>query len=595
MPTDKKISDAVKAMKGLSADEAAKWIEAHQGEFNYNELGEVLKQGAQDGVLQTGINKKNSPMVVRRLNTDLDNEAAKRVATGPGFNPDLDGDGKVEDIEKKAVDKQVQKVAETQAKQTGNPVATEKANADQAFGLIDPSLAPPPAEVTKYLGANRPLTDQESANLIKSYNEAHPDVPVSDVNTVYERLGLVTMSPTGTRREGSLTDPDAIAIVEEGLLGKEPQTSFSVALPGGGSYTVSSANLKQFKAFQDNMSNGDLTRIVRAASRYGIKDPNGDQPAWQMLAAIVKAKGIDITNTAFAEDAPNVLSKAPQQAVNMGPNNTQHQIPMSVSGKTGALQDPDAKKALQSGRSLAALSLKFNEGESMYGGNQVLAYVHTLNPSLAARWANTKPSERTFDDQVKMQQYLVNGGLSDKSFMGLALDSGDSGALTNDWDAEHFGKDGAAGGSVRTMPDPVAVRQSARDMYLKMFAAEPTAAQLNQFAAVVNGAISGAADNQNIDATAQIQNALENTPLYHDLYGKKAPGTTDQDYRAQFDNGAASLLGTEAPDPFTIQLGMQSGQQQTTLGAISGTKQAWSNSTFLQRIAQAAQIVSTNT
>lgn len=612
MPTNsQKVTDAIQQMAALDPSNAAKWLEANQKNFTDDELVTILKKGAEAGAPQTGINKKNAPTVIKRTSSnhstkvdesvtvpDLGSAAKAAVTaatqTGGHVNADLDGDGKIEPAEQAALDKESATQAKAASKASGVPEAQTKTAIDTTLGLIDPSLAPPPAEIAKYLGANRPLTTEESANLIKSYNEAHPDMPVSDVSKVYERLGLVEISPTGTRREGSLTDPDAIAIVEEGLLGKEPQTSFSIALPGGGSYTVSSTNLKQFKAFQDNMSNGDLTRIVRAASRFGIKDPNGDQPAWQMLAAIVKAKGIDITNTAFSEDAPGLLTKAPQQATNMGPNNEQHQIPTSVSGRTGPLTDPDAKKALQSGRSLAALSLKFNEGESMYGGNQVLAYVHTLNPSLASRWANTKPSERTYDDQVKMQQYLVNGGLSDKSFMGLALDSGDSGALTNDWDQEHFGKDGGAG-SVRTLPDPVAVRQSARDMYIKMFAAEPTAQQLNQFAAVVNGAISGAGDNQNIDATAQIQNALENTPLYHDLYGKKMPGTTDQDYRAQFDNGAASLLGAEAPDPFTIQLGMQSGQYQTTLGAIAGTKQAYGNSTFLQRLAQASQIVSQNT
>lgn len=599
-----KVIAAVQQMQAMPPDEAAKWLEQNQQGFNDDELVTILKKGATGGAPQTGVNKKNAPTVIARTakggkvdesvkvdsNEQLDTKADAAVAAGGQLPRDLTGDGNPSPAEDAAIKRAITKKAEEDAKAAGKQADPGQINAD-----IDAAMGqgPPPSAILSVIGAQRQLTSQESFNLVKTYNEAHPDMPVTDVNQVYERLGIVSTSPTGVRREGGLTDPDAIAIIEEGLLGKEPEQSFSVSLPGGGKYTVSSEELKQFKGFQDNMRNEDLTRLVRAASRFGVKDANGEKPAWQMLAAIVKAKGLDIANTMFAEDGPQApMGKGTQHGSN-GFGYTTYEPP-AKNGRTGPMTDPDAQKALSSGRSVASLSLKFKEGESMYGGNMVLAYIHTLNPTLAARWANTKPSERTADDQIKFNQYLANGGFTDKTFMGLSITSGDSSALTSDWDSERFGKNGGSG-SVRSVPDPVAVRQSARDMYIKMFAAEPSSSQLDQFAAVVNGAIAGAADNVNVDAGARMQQAIEATPLYKDLYGNKPSGLTDAEYRAQFDNGAASLLGAEAPDPFTIQQGMRSGDYQTTLGAIAGTKQAMGNSTFLGRFAQAAQILAENT
>jgi hypothetical protein len=40
---------------------------------------------------------------------------------------------------------------------------------------------------------------------------------------------------------------------------------------------------------------------------------------------------------------------------------------------------------------------------------------------------------------------------------------------------------------------------------------------------------------------------------------------------------------------------MRGGKYQTTVGAATGTREAWDNSTFLGRLARAAQLVNENT
>jgi hypothetical protein len=55
------------------------------------------------------------------------------------------------------------------------------------------------------------------------------------------------------------------------------------------------------------------------------------------------------------------------------------------------------------------------------------------------------------------------------------------------------------------------------------------------------------------------------------------------------------MLGAQAADPNAVRSGMRSGQYQTTVGAVAGTKAARDNSTFMGRLAAAAQVVGENT
>ena len=118
---------------------------------------------------------------------------------------------------------------------------------------------------------------------------------------------------------------------------------------------------------------------------------------------------------------------------------------------------------------------------------------------------------------------------------------------------------------------------------------------LNSIVSTINSTVSGAATDQSIDVSAQIRKGIEADPQYKELYGKMPAGMTPEEYQAQYRAGAATLLGNEAPDPNAIRSGLRSGNYQTTLGRVAGGKQAWNNSSFLGRLAQAAQVVSENT
>ena len=147
----------------------------------------------------------------------------------------------------------------------------------------------------------------------------------------------------------------------------------------------------------------------------------------------------------------------------------------------------------------------------------------------------------------------------------------------------------------RQLPDPAAIRQSAKDMYKQLYMVDPTDAQLDSFVSQVQSKIAGAADNQTIDAGAQLRDILEADRAYKELYGKMPGGMSEGEYQSQFRAGAQTMLGNEGADPNTIRSGMRDGNYQTTIGAIAGSAKSRNNSTFMGRLAQAAQLVSENT
>jgi hypothetical protein len=147
-----------------------------------------------------------------------------------------------------------------------------------------------------------------------------------------------------------------------------------------------------------------------------------------------------------------------------------------------------------------------------------------------------------------------------------------------------------AGGGGRTVmkPDPVAIRQATEDMYRSLYLEDPTDEQLNAMAAKVEAAIVGAPDDQNVDGNARVRDVVESDPMYQKYYGNKPGGMSEEEYQGMHRAAQSSMLGEELAGNAAVRLGMQEGSYQTTVGATMGMKEAWDNSTFLGRLAQAS-------
>lgn len=485
--------------------------------------------------------------------SDLEDKAAQIVGNsgnGP-ISVDLNQDGTIDAAEKAAVDKAKANAAKALAE--SNNISEEEAQ-DLVDGQVNNAsggLQPVPDILLQYMGRNIQVgydagMEARIGELIRTWNEFNPDRPVSDKDGLF----AVLKNPN---------DPDVKQAMDATFFGVDPVVAYTVKLSNGTSITV---DANQFAAYDSiygsaGADRGGLTNLVRSADRTQIQSGSG-MPAWQILASLAKAKNQPVTDAAY---------QGPKDAVDVMPSNW---------------------RASQ----LDSLGVKFKEGQWIYHGNDTLAYIHALNPTLAAK-VSGDPKQLSQSDWRSFNQYLIDGGfdqtaLAKMGYYALGLD---------EWNqlADGNGSGAAGSGATRMKPDPEAIKQAARDLYRQLFAAEPTDAQLASIVGSINSTVSSAADDQSIDVSAQIRKSVESDPQYKELYGSMPAGMTPEEYQAQYRAGAATLLGNEAPDPNAIRSGMRSGNYQTTLGRVAGGQKAWNNSAFLGRLAQAAQVVSEST
>jgi hypothetical protein len=231
-------------------------------------------------------------------------------------------------------------------------------------------------------------------------------------------------------------------------------------------------------------------------------------------------------------------------------------------------------------------------GRELYQ-NETLGFLHAVNPTLAAKVASTKPEDIDQRTLQRINQAVIDGGWNPTQLaaMGYA-------ALTiQDFQGATFKDPASAQGPTRVMPDPEKVRQTARDLYRTLFLTEPDEATLGRLVSGVQAAVQA----QDIDSTdgvvstvdqdAQLRKMLESDPRYKELYGKMPAGATEAEYRGQFDAAAQSILGNQLASPDSVRAGMRTGDYNTTVGAAAMSRQATESSTFLGRLASAAQVV----
>jgi hypothetical protein len=460
-------------------------------------------------------------------------------------------------------------------------------------------LVPVPDIIMSAYG-KAPSVKQQN-ELINSWNELNPDAPVR----TYEELAK--------RMNDSPSAPIVEDVVAYAATGQEPMKVYEWEVGGflgqGSQSSLSTTTVRvsegQFAALKEIYGSGftmkDVKKLAQLAARIGLNDatnmtPGRDSPSggvgWQILAAGAAAMGMwNIGTRSDAADARAAANEIdPETARHIGAAGAAMQAAATPTGSGTAITNAEMTR-------LRNWGLQFKTGMAMYGMNDSLAFIHAMNPSLATRVATTEFDKLSTADKRQTYSMMMNAG----------FDAQNLGRLGYGWAAGfdeldvNKGAAAAASGPVRSMPDPEAVRQSAKDMYRQLFVREPTEAELNALVGNVTAALmSSDVDGsdgvvQNVDAGAQIRKNLESNPQYQELYGAKPAGMSEEEYQAQFRNGARSILGNAAPQPDIIRSGMRSGQYNTTVGAAAMTREAWEGSTFLGRLAQAAQITSENT
>lgn len=255
-----------------------------------------------------------------------------------------------------------------------------------------------------------------------------------------------------------------------------------------------------------------------------------------------------------------------------------------------------------------------DEGLRLYN-NEGMAIIHassTAGPSLAARiLGNVVRGERwSLADAQEVQRIYIASGLAQNTrgaiadrfselqgvgaMRGLgvfAVGQQRLDELERLRSRRPSGGGGGGGGAVRMMPDRTAVVQAVTDLYKQFFMQDPTPEEVNGLADSLIQRIMSTPTSQQVDSNAQLRAILSESPLYKELYGRMPEGFTEEELQRQVLQGQSAILGDDFRSKRAAQAGLADGRYQTAIGAAAASPEAFENSTFLGRLAQARQVL----
>lgn len=568
--------DIIGELDSMLPEDVARWLEANAYNMSPATAAQVLTYFESKDRQDSGTNYLNpNPDSKTRQRLGILGDGAAQAVVNAALNDestsmDLNNDGTVDEDEERQVQAAVDEAAKAYAGQTGVPISQAKQVIESKVAGMSGGVTGGgklPDALSSALGGRIP-TPEEIDRLITTWNYLNPNEKIldGDITDLYSKLSVPT--------------PDVQNVLEATFYGIDPVKEYSVMLADGRKVIV---DADEFGAFQSlyGLQSHEMSTLIRAAGRLGIVNHAGDV-AFQMLA-------------------PLAVAERSRGGYNPFPNLADVDDSVTVSRMTtrGQMQDADAvadraqqARTVSLTQRLNNLGLKFKEGQYIYAGNDLLAYMHALDPSLAAKLSGN-PKSLAPQDMYKAQQLIIDGKFNQEQLAKMGYYST---ALAEWYDEKGYSdRGGGGGGPTRMIADQDALRQAAIEMYRAMFAQDPTDQDVKKLMDAANGAVASAAPNQSIDVQAKIKAQLQKDSKYKELYGNRPGGMTEEEYQGQFRGGAASLLGEEAADPSAIQSGMRTGDYQTTIGRVASSEKAWGNSRFLGRLAEAAALVSENT
>lgn len=458
-----------------------------------------------------------------------------------------------------------------------------------------------------------PLTVQQQSRLVRYVNTYYGES--------FETYDALVNSGYFTDATQQVKDDLAAAVLD-----LEPTRPFEVQSPSGPVHVTA----RQWEAAKTayGVDDEDVSVLIRMADRAGIRGADGEYVAWQPLAMFLKSTGqldelmghTDRLDDLRREQEQIRLGQRPSGVLD---SNTGGELFGTLSrldqGSTlGTMEvtdpfesfDPVTGAPVTTRRNvptIQAFEIEYSRYLQRYK-NPAMAYIATKDPVLA------KEIDTGFGDEVshmKLARIVANSGFPTvREWYASMPEQGyaefqaspnlEQLIYSNAADrAEFLGRSSEiAATEPRTLfPDPEGVNEALRSLYLAMFDTEPDEGTMARFRSQINSAVSSADDNDlaSIDIAARARKFARNDPRYDDLYGQRPENVTEEQYQGQFEAAQRSMLGAEVAGNVPKHTGMRSGKYQTTVGAAAGTEEAWDNSTFMGRLARAADIVGANT
>ena len=490
--------------------------------------------------------------------------------------------------------------------------AAADATGDPSRAELEDTLLP--TEILDTLGIADPSQEQV-------------DQMLEEINQLPEaaRRGQVFTSFDEVVSAGILDDPVVTAVVNmvsEGDL--EPQPSVTISLLNGKSESILTQDAQ---AAQDTwgLRPHELARTVRVASSLGFDRLDGGV-AWQPMAALFRAAGmagygddegtVNARKTAKVDLAIEIQELKDRRADMDSGNSASVSLDNAIRDKQKEYDDlaqaytdnvvavpTSAKNPLWTPEYLAR---SYEAGVQLYEGDDRLAYIHVLDPALAEKMnaSGGDITKMSWQDAEQLGSLTRAGGFSSLDEFAGGMNALGMGEATGYDQMSQYIKSlearlaaggGGDSGRIRMKPDPVQLRQSAKDLYMSLYLEEPDDATLDSFAAQVSAAVAAAPDDVSVSVDAAVREAVEADPKHDQYYGNKPSGMMDMEFQGMHRSAQQSMLGAELAGNQPARVGMQQGAYQTTVGAAMGTAEAWDNSTFMGRLAKAAQVVGRNT
>jgi hypothetical protein len=566
----REFADAYDSLQGMTPEERARWAALNAAELTDAQFEQLLRVDSADVVFQKELYN------AREQATD---RAAAQAATA-------------------RVDSQFDASVRDPASPGGSNITPEEAEAREAAGGTGIDFVDPRWLMDANNGSE--LTDEQRDYLLEYYNGTSEGSDFQSYEELVDSGALDT--PAGQNQ----------ALAEAAFGEPEPYPTLSIGVSKGKQFTVRSDEWEE-AASRYGFSSDEMTRIVRLADMNNMRGADGEYIAWQPLAALMKTTGaLDRLDTREGQldrvsELNTRITALTRQVRGMSGPEVDSAAARSARSELDRLKlQRDEEIAKARGLLTApevgprALANAYNEGLNLYGYDPGMAFIHATDAGLAARFASAggDPDKISGADQALMLRHLGNAGyLSEEDFAKSIISQGytEAGLVGSFIQGQQRRASGGGGGRERILPDPVQVQQAAKDLYRSLFKEEPDEATLTSLSQQVNAAIAGSPDNQNVDVEARIRQTMEGLPQYDKYYGNKPGGMTEGEYQGQFVDAQQSILGNELAGNSAVRLGMQSGQYQTAVGAATGTKEAWGSSTWLGRLAAAAQNVARNT
>jgi hypothetical protein len=495
-------------------------------------------------------------------------KAAQTAAAGGPLDPILNNDAGKAEIKK--ISTKAAEAAGSSDPATAGQSALDRLTATLTGGSTSPDW------FAGTLGVPEVTADQKQ-EIIKTWNQENPEDPISSDADFNSKLG--TPSPYVRR------------MVQDAVWGTRPDQAWSIRVGPGDAGVLKVAD-SQMKAVQKlyGYDEHTLTALLRDGMDLGITKVAGAPSVYDQMSAATGQGSI----------TPKIgnVSWAPLMAIARKTGMSNSDVKTSVYDAMSEVTGQGTARAKFSPEYYAA-SQRYKQGLDKYG-DPLMAYLATFDESLASRLvvADGTISDR---DATAMGQLLLDGfgQASGGDAQGAADVLMQLGQFTSNGALKKaLGKQQKAAaepkGPVVQLPDPEKIRQATQEVWQSLMLGDPDEATMNSIIGAINSNVSsntasayeGGVTVTDMDPMAKIKMEAKNTSIYHELFGNKPQGMSDEEYVQMQKQGVGSMLGNET-DPNLVRAGMRSGNYQGAVGSALGSSQAWQNSTFMDRLARA--------